>query len=333
MSSPSKKRIFADIRELRANVSSNYTAEPLEDNIFEWHFTIRGPQQTNFEGGVYHGRIILPSEYPFKPPSIIFLTPNGRFQVGKKICLSISAHHPEHWQPAWGVRLILEALISFLPTEANGALGALDWSAEERTKLAMQSQEWCCPRCGRIHDLLPEASEDMEPSGGSEFAADIAQLHVHGLSSPRGTPERRPREDSAVVTAGGADDEQDSSERPDGVTPPDTSGAADREPQDGLYESKVAEAPVRARQDSDARARVPEDTAHRGEGQDGPAAPPTPDIEDRHPVRLSDRSVSRGAIETQPDTLWYVAAALVVLIVGLVFRKLVRASGLDFAES
>jgi ubiquitin-conjugating enzyme E2 J1 len=28
--------------------------------------------------------------------------PNGRFEVGKKICLSITGHHPEYWQPAWG---------------------------------------------------------------------------------------------------------------------------------------------------------------------------------------------------------------------------------------
>ncbi|RLO01270.1 hypothetical protein DYB28_016014 [Aphanomyces astaci] len=97
--------------------SDQYFAAPLEDNMFDWHFTIRGPRDTEFAGGVYHGRILLPSDYPFKPPNIILLTvrtlanhaawlndvkPNGRFEVKKKICLSISAYHPEHWQPAWG---------------------------------------------------------------------------------------------------------------------------------------------------------------------------------------------------------------------------------------
>ena len=120
------KRIKADIREMTTNPSDQYVAEPLEDNMFEWHFTLRGPPGTDFEGGVYHGRILLPAEYPMKPPNIVFLTPNGRFQVGKKICLSISAHHPEHWQPAWGIRLILEALISFFPTEGKGAIGSLE---------------------------------------------------------------------------------------------------------------------------------------------------------------------------------------------------------------
>ena len=64
-----------------------------------------------------------------KPPSIQLLTPSGRFEVGKKICLSATSFHPEHWQPAWGIRTIIEALIAFFPTPSDGALGALEWRA------------------------------------------------------------------------------------------------------------------------------------------------------------------------------------------------------------
>lgn len=71
---PAIKRIQADIKELKKHPSSRYFAEPLEENFFEWHFTIRGPTDTAFEGGMYHGRILLPAEYPFKPPNIVFLT-------------------------------------------------------------------------------------------------------------------------------------------------------------------------------------------------------------------------------------------------------------------
>lgn len=82
--------------------------------MFEWHFTIRGAPDTPYEGGVYHGRILLPPSYPFAPPNIVFMTENGRWQTKTKICLSISAHHPEQWSPSWGIRTILEALISFM---------------------------------------------------------------------------------------------------------------------------------------------------------------------------------------------------------------------------
>lgn len=54
--------------------TDEYSACPLEDNLFEWHFTVRGPPSTEFEGGLYHGRILLPSQYPMQPPNIILLT-------------------------------------------------------------------------------------------------------------------------------------------------------------------------------------------------------------------------------------------------------------------
>lgn len=42
--------------------------------MFEWHFTVRGPRDSDFDGGFYHGRIVLPPEYPMRPPSIMLLT-------------------------------------------------------------------------------------------------------------------------------------------------------------------------------------------------------------------------------------------------------------------
>jgi ubiquitin-protein ligase len=95
-----------------------------------------GPPGTPFENGLYHGRILLPPDYPFKPPNIVLLTPSGRWETGKRICLSVSAHHPEEWQPAWGIRTILQALRDFITTPADGALGALEYTDEERRALA-----------------------------------------------------------------------------------------------------------------------------------------------------------------------------------------------------
>lgn len=56
------------------NVIDSFLTVFIQDNLFEWHFTVRGPPDSDFDGGVYHGRIVLPPEYPMKPPSIILLT-------------------------------------------------------------------------------------------------------------------------------------------------------------------------------------------------------------------------------------------------------------------
>jgi len=185
--SPSLRRIQADIRELAIDPSDRYHAAPLENDMFEWHFTIRGANGTEFEGGIYHGRILLPAEYPFKPPNIMFLTPSGRFETGTKVCLSFSAFHPELWQPAWGIRLILEALISFLPTKGDGAIGALDWTVDERKRLAKQSNNFCCSQCGNMKDIMTAVDKRVKRATSSDkkvvtkrckFQSEIEQLHA-----------------------------------------------------------------------------------------------------------------------------------------------------------
>ncbi|RUS33671.1 ubiquitin-conjugating enzyme/RWD-like protein [Jimgerdemannia flammicorona] len=218
--SPAVKRILQEALELQKDPSIEYFARPLEltplvqDNIFEWHFTVRGPSGTEFDGGRYHGRILLPNEYPFKPPELMFLTtfltgwarltmslpsvsptsllqPNGRFELNKKICLSITGYHPEFWQPAWGsmfvpfyyycsssartfpiflnsriatstalVRTVMVGIMGFFPTKANGAIGGIDYSEEERKILAKRSRSWTCPTCGTSNiEHLSEESE------------------------------------------------------------------------------------------------------------------------------------------------------------------------------
>lgn len=72
---------------------------PYGSNLLRWHFSVMGPAHSCFAGGVYHGRILLPKDYPMSPPRVQILTPSGRFHPGEDICLSASAFHPETWTP------------------------------------------------------------------------------------------------------------------------------------------------------------------------------------------------------------------------------------------
>ncbi|AQL07157.1 Ubiquitin-conjugating enzyme E2 32 [Zea mays] len=161
-SNPAVKRILQEVKEMQSNPSPDFMSLPLEEDIFEWQFAILGPRDSEFEGGIYHGRIQLPSDYPFKPPSFMLLTPSGRFEIQKKICLSISNYHPEHWQPSWSVRTALVALIAFMPTNPGGALGSLDYKPEDRRALAIKSRE-VPPKFGspQRQKLIDEIHEQM----------------------------------------------------------------------------------------------------------------------------------------------------------------------------
>jgi hypothetical protein len=59
---------------------------PLKTNFRVWHYAFHGPPATPYVGGLYWGKLIFPPNYPLDPPSLIMLTPNGRFTVKKGIC-------------------------------------------------------------------------------------------------------------------------------------------------------------------------------------------------------------------------------------------------------
>lgn len=78
------------------------------------------------------------------------------------------------------VRTMLEAIISFMPTEGAGAIGALDWTADERKRLAKESKSFRCPHCGPISDLLcePTVGDASSDRPDPEITAQVAQLHM-----------------------------------------------------------------------------------------------------------------------------------------------------------
>ncbi|BHF78310.1 Ubiquitin-conjugating enzyme E2 J1 [Sparganum proliferum] len=158
--SPAVKRLMREAQEL-SQPTELYYAQPLEDS--------------DFAGGIYHGRICFPTEYPLKPPNITLLTPNGRFETYRQICLSISGYHPETWRPSWSIRTVLLAIIGFMPTSGAGAIGALDMPSEERRKLAASSVNFTCENCGPTKDLLlplTSASTDLSKEA-SEAASQL----------------------------------------------------------------------------------------------------------------------------------------------------------------
>jgi ubiquitin-conjugating enzyme E2 J2 len=77
----STTRLRREFKELQKNPLQNIRAAPKETNILEWHYVIIGQEKTDYADGYYHGTVVFPSEYPYKPPTIRMMTPSGRFKV------------------------------------------------------------------------------------------------------------------------------------------------------------------------------------------------------------------------------------------------------------
>lgn len=76
MASNRTRRIAKEIADIRADSSSQITAEPVggEGDITHLRGSFPGPPGTPYEGGVYKIDIRIPNEYPFRPPAMKFET-------------------------------------------------------------------------------------------------------------------------------------------------------------------------------------------------------------------------------------------------------------------
>ncbi|XP_013616693.1 PREDICTED: ubiquitin-conjugating enzyme E2 32-like [Brassica oleracea var. oleracea] len=285
---PAVKRILQEVKEMQANPSDDFMSLPLEENIFEWQFAIRGPSETEFEGGIYHGRIQLPSDYPFKPPSFLLLTPSGRFETNTKICLSISNYHPEHWQPSWSVRTALVALIAFMPSNPSGAIGSVDYPKEERRALATKSRE-------------------SPPKYGSpERQKVIDEIHQYMLSK---TPSPKPNPEECNKTSSADSDGQSQ-------TKPQDTEAATAEPVTAVEENGVDQIAEEAGQTVVPGANAGENVA-AGDNRNGL-------VRQREQATVAVRAAQRRG----DDRLFtWAAVGLTIAIVVLLLKKLVRSSG------
>ncbi|XP_055603571.1 ubiquitin-conjugating enzyme E2 J2 [Uranotaenia lowii] len=152
-------RLKQDYMRLKRDPVPYITAEPLPSNILEWHYVIKGPEDSPYHGGYYHGTLLFTKEFPFKPPSIYMITPNGRFKTNKRLCLSISDFHPDTWNPAWSVATILTGLLSFM-LETTPTLGSCESTTYEKRKYARQSLEFNMKN-EVFCELFPEVCEEI----------------------------------------------------------------------------------------------------------------------------------------------------------------------------
>lgn len=140
------KRIAVNYDELLKNPAPFCYATPKnpEKNLIHWLGHIHGPDGTPFAGGRFDIELDFPSDYPFKPPQIKFLTriyhPN--ISGNGEICLDIL--HSQ-WSPALSIRSLLISLCSLL-ADPNGDHGlnadALKTYRSDPKKYEQIARDW-----------------------------------------------------------------------------------------------------------------------------------------------------------------------------------------------
>ncbi|KAK4701998.1 hypothetical protein P7C70_g4226, partial [Phenoliferia sp. Uapishka_3] len=80
----------------------------------------------------------------------------------------------ESWQPSWGIRTALIALMAFFSSDPKGAVGSLDAPPAERRRLAKCSLKFQCAACGfdaADPDAFPSSPPTPDPSSEPDAVA------------------------------------------------------------------------------------------------------------------------------------------------------------------
>jgi ubiquitin-conjugating enzyme E2 J2 len=132
------RRIQGDLRDLDQNRMEFAQAIQDESNIKLFYFLLR-PLEEPYIGGLFIGKIELPDDYPKSPGSFYMLTPNGRFSINSKICLTNSSYHKENWTPIWSIRNMILGFISIFMSDDTTGISHIKDTIQSRKRMAAES--------------------------------------------------------------------------------------------------------------------------------------------------------------------------------------------------
>lgn len=164
------KRLTKDFAKIRKDPIENCWIAPTEDNILLWYFIFELKDKP-FKNCQVLCIMDFPKEYPLKAPDIKVLTPTGRFETGRKICMTNTGFHNESWSPLWSLNNLIIGFISSFYEKQTG-LGHLMESDAHRMMLSAQSRTYNIDHYPEIVAKLISSDNSRSEDNGSSDATE-----------------------------------------------------------------------------------------------------------------------------------------------------------------
>ncbi|KAF7586610.1 hypothetical protein BBP40_008617 [Aspergillus hancockii] len=144
----SQKRIAKELAELTESPPEGITVELAnESDLYQWRVYMEGPEGSPYHNGKFLVKLNLPTEYPFKPPSVSFGTkiyhPNVSNDDKGSMCLGML--RPDEWKPSSKIAAVLQfarqLLLEPMPDDAvEGRIA--DQFKNDRARYDELAKEW-----------------------------------------------------------------------------------------------------------------------------------------------------------------------------------------------
>ncbi|KAK4756285.1 hypothetical protein SAY87_006412 [Trapa incisa] len=183
MSSPSKRREM-DVMKL---MMSDYNVETINDGLNEFNVEFHGPKESLYEGGVWKVHVELPESYPYKSPSIGFITkiyhPNVD-QLSGSVCLDVIN---QKWSPMFDLLNVFEVFLPQLllyPNPSDPLNGdAASLMMKDKKQYDLKVKEFC-ERYAKKENITNQDEEDSDDEDISSEENESSDDEILGHADP-----------------------------------------------------------------------------------------------------------------------------------------------------
>jgi len=185
-----------------------------ENDIKIWYILIKGLDD-EFKDGEYIFKITAPNEFPHKPPSLECYTPNGVYDIGGKICISVGEFHANDnpgktggygWRPSLGMMgfatEVLNGLINYQFLEYG--IRILSTDKNTKIKLAKESSNYNKKHYPELFKEESGKEEGCKEESCKEEGCKEGEVKEEGVKEniedseedPKEAPKEDPKEES-----------------------------------------------------------------------------------------------------------------------------------------